>query len=103
MLIFIICPLFHFTGFGYAFNALPNADTSERKTAGHHPHHQPCPHPPQSSSNELSNAFSVIFKAATDFSFFEILQVWFPFLRMFVSWVALLLWRRGVCNRPPAC
>ena len=82
-----------FAGFGYAFNTLPTPDTANASSDVHNPPNTsdtPSPHshphlPPQQPSNELAKAFSVIFTAATHFSFFIILQVWFPFLRMFVS------------------
>jgi hypothetical protein len=64
------------TGFGYAFNALPppsnvttNTNTGETPT------------------NELADAFSIIFAAVGKFEVFTILQVWFPFLRRFVSFL----------------
>lgn len=48
-------------GFGYHFNSLQN------------------------SNDELAKAFSIIFSAARKFRVITILQVWFPFLRRFVS------------------
>jgi len=61
------------TGFGYRFDALPppsevNANTND-------------------TPNELANAFSVIFAAADKLDVFTILQIWFPFLRRFVSFL----------------
>jgi len=70
-------------GFGYALNALPTPDASSN--AHNFPNTSDKFSVPQQSSNELANAFSVIFMAPMHFSFFTILQVWFPFLRRFVS------------------
>lgn len=48
-------------GFGYTFDSLTDED------------------------NELARAFGVIFSTARKFRVMTILQVWFPFLRRFVS------------------
>jgi hypothetical protein len=53
-------------GFGYSFDALE---------------------PKAGESNELADAFSVIFSAARKFRIITVLQVWFPFLRRFVSYL----------------
>jgi hypothetical protein len=54
-----------YTGFGYTFDSLVD------------------------DSNELANAFSVIFSTARKFRVITILQVWFPFLRKFVRFSSI--------------
>ena len=100
---------FHFVslGFGYHFNSLATAAKALRRSR----HTQsppenadgspifPTPNTPPASKrgfefaedgeleeeNELARAFGIIFSTARQFRVFTILQVWFPFLRRFVS------------------
>lgn len=62
------------SGFGYDFDSLPLPEdldeTGKRR---------------DKKENELARAFSVIFSTARKFRAMTILQVWFPFLRRFVS------------------
>lgn len=47
------------------------------------------------TSNELADAFGVVFSTARKFRFMTIFQVWFPFLRRFVSVLTAGLWGSG--------
>jgi hypothetical protein len=62
------------SGFGYNFDSLPHPEELDAsgKREG-------------KKDSELAKAFSVIFSSARKFRAMTILQVWFPFLRRFVS------------------
>ena len=62
--------LFPILGFGYALNSLPPPGAEPHSTDG--------------SENELARAFATIFSTEQQFRIFNILAVWFPFLRRFV-------------------
>jgi hypothetical protein len=60
-------------GFGYNFNSVQNAASGTPV------------------ENELANAFSIIFSTARKFRTITVLQVWFPFLRIFVCGFTLYI------------
>ncbi len=65
-----LCPQCPFLGFGYALNALPPPGADPRGT--------------NKSESELARAFAIIFTTQQQFCIFNVLAIWFPFLRRFV-------------------